>query len=78
VSTVTAVFWHGRQGKIDLQGSYFQAPAGTCQSFASRFPVVGIAYTSWHERGTTTRAVSIADLLAYIVSLTIILFLWLQ
>ena len=33
---------------------------------------------SWRERGTTMRAVSAADLLACMVSLTIILFLWLQ
>jgi hypothetical protein len=36
------------------------------------------SYRSWHERGTTIRAVSVADLLACIGSLTIILFLWLQ
>jgi hypothetical protein len=36
------------------------------------------SYRSWHERGTTMTTVSVADLLAYIVGLTIILFLWLQ
>jgi hypothetical protein len=36
------------------------------------------SYRPWHERGSTQSAVSVADLLACIVSLIIILFLWLQ
>jgi hypothetical protein len=61
-----------------MQGRHFLAPTESCQGFASRFPVVGIAHTAWHERGTTMRAVSMADLLACAVSLAIIIFLWLQ
>jgi hypothetical protein len=36
------------------------------------------SYGSCHERGTTMVVVSVADLLAYIIGLSITLFLWLQ
>jgi hypothetical protein len=50
-----------------------------CQGFAWRFQAIGITTDrSRHERGTTMRPVSLPDLLAGVVSLGIVLFLWLQ
>jgi hypothetical protein len=49
------------------------------QGFAERFQAIGITTNrSRHERSTTMRPVSLPDLLAGVVSLGIVLFLWLQ
>lgn len=49
------------------------------QGVAWRFQAIGITTDrSRHERGTIMRPVSLPDLLAGIVSLGIVLFLWLQ
>jgi hypothetical protein len=79
VSTVTAAFWHRRQD----EGRYARTPfSGTDGELPRLRVAVSVrrdqSYRSWHERGPTVIAVNVADLLAYIVSLTIILFLWLQ
>ena len=50
-----------------------------CQGFAWQFQAIGITTDrSRHKRGTTMRPVSLPDLLAGVVSLGIILFLWWQ
>jgi hypothetical protein len=79
VSTVTAAFWHRRQ----VEGRYARTACSGTDGELLRLAVAvsgrgNHSSHSWHESGTTMRAVSVADLLAYIVSLTIILFLWLQ
>ena len=79
VPTVTAAFWHRPQE----EGRYAGTPFSGTDAELPRLRVAASgrrdhSCRSWHERGTTMRAVRVADLLAYIVSLTIILFLWLQ
>jgi hypothetical protein len=50
-----------------------------CQGFAWQFQAIGITTDrSQHERAATMRPLSLPDLLAGIVALGIILFLWLQ
>jgi hypothetical protein len=79
VSTVTAAFWHRRQKDERYARTPFSGTDGELLRIrAASSGRWNQSYRSWHERGTKLITVSAADLLAYIVGLTIILFLWLH